>query len=94
MVTGEDLVVSGVVAFEDGEGEAGKAVHVYLIWGQPGGGVDGIVVSTFQVRQIDALSILYFVDDHREHLSQGVIDALNTTAAVGMIGAHRAFLRA
>ena len=36
-------MASGVAVFEDGEGEAQKAVHMDLIWGQPGGGADGIV---------------------------------------------------
>ena len=47
VVAGEALVASGVAVFEDGEGGAGKAVHMHFIWGQPGGGADGIVVSKF-----------------------------------------------
>ena len=33
IVAGEASVASGVVVFEDGEGEAGKAVHMHLIGG-------------------------------------------------------------
>ena len=35
-----------------------------LIGGQPGGGADGIVVSKFQRRQMDAPAVLSFVADH------------------------------
>ena len=56
VVAGEALVASGVVVFENGEGEAGKAVHMHFIWGQPGGGADGIVVSIFHVWQVDVQS--------------------------------------
>ena len=51
VVVGDALVASGVVVFEYGEGEAGEAVHMHLIRGQPNGGADGIVASKFHVRQ-------------------------------------------
>ena len=91
MVACEATVASGVAVFEDGEREAGKAVHMHLIWGQPGGGADGIVVSTFNVRQTGVLVVLSFVDDHHQHLSHGMVDALDATVAVGMVGARRNF---
>ena len=81
VVTGEALLASGVAVFEHGEGEAGKAVHMHFIWGQLGGGADGIVVSKFHVRQVDVPVVLSFVDDHHKHLSHGVVDALNATVA-------------
>ena len=64
---------------------------MHLIRGQPCGGADGIVVSKFHVRQVDVPVVLSFVDDHRQHLSHGVVDALDTIVAVG-VGARREFL--
>ena len=81
----EALVASGVAVIEDGEGEARKAVHMHLIRGQPCGGADGIVVSKFHVRQVDVPVVLSFVDDHRQHLSHGVVDALDAIVAIGMV---------
>ena len=64
---------------------------MHFIWGQPCGGADGIVVRKFHVRQVDVPVVLSFVDDHRQHLSHGVVDALDATVAVGMVGACRDF---
>ena len=94
MVAGEALVDSGVVVFEDGEGEGREAVLTQLIRGQPRGNADGIVVSEFHVRQVDVPVVLSFVDDHRQHLSHGVVDALNATVTVGVVGARRDFSHA
>ena len=85
VAAGEALVASGVAVFEDGEGGARKAVHMHLIRGQPCGGADGIVVSKFHVRQVDVPVVLPFVDDHRQHLSHGVVDALDAIVAIGMV---------
>ena len=90
VVTGEALLASGVAVFEHGEGEAGKGVHMHFIWGQLGGGADGIVVSKFHVRQVDVPVVLPFVE-HRQHLSHGVVDALDATVTVGVVGARRDF---
>ena len=94
VVAGEALVASGVVVFEDGEKKAGEAVRIHLIQGQPGGGADGIVVSKFHVRQADAPVVLSFVDDHRQHLSHGVVDAFDATVVVGVVGDRLEFLHA
>ena len=91
MVAGEALMASGVVVFEDGEGKVGEAVHMHLVQRQPGGGADGIVVSKFHVWQVDVPVVLSFVDDHRQHLSHGVVDALDAIVADGMVGARRDF---
>ena len=92
VMAGEALMVSGVVVFEDGEGKAGEAVHMHLIRCQPGGGADGIIVSKFHVWQADVPVVLSFVDDHRQHLSHGVVDALDATVAV--VGDRRDFSHA
>ena len=94
VVVGEALVASGFVVLEDGEGKAGGAVHMHLIRGQPCGGADGIVVCKFHVQQVDVPVVLSIVDDHRQHLSHGVVDALNATVAAGVEGARRDFLHA
>ena len=94
VVAGETLVASGVVVFEDGEGKAGEAVHMYLIRYQPGGGADGIVVSKFHVWRVDLPVVLSFVDDHRQHLSHAMVDALDATVAVGVVDARRDFSHA
>ena len=80
---------------EDIEGYAGQAVHVHLIGGQPGGGTGGIIsVSKFHLWQMGIPTILPFVDDHSEHLSHGMVHALDTTFAFRMIGTCRNFARA
>ena len=91
VVAGEALVASGVAVIENCEGEAGKAVHVHFIWGQSGCSADGIVVSKFHVRYVDVSVVLSFVHDHRQHLSHGVVDALDATVTVGVVGARRDF---
>ena len=93
-VAGESLVASGVAVFDDGEGEVREAVHMHLIWDQPGGGADGIIVCKLHVRQVDVPVVLSFDEDHHHNLSHGVIDALNVTVAVGMVGARREFSHA
>ena len=45
VVAGGALVASSVLVVEYDDGNVGKAVHVHLIGGYPGGGTDGIVVS-------------------------------------------------
>ena len=67
---------------------------MYLIGGQPGCGTDGIIVSKFHVRQMGMPIILSLVDDHSEHLSHGMIHALDAVVAVRMIGACRNFAQA
>ena len=71
---------------EVGEGKVREAVYVHLIGGQPVGGADGTVVSILHVRQVDVPVVLFFVADHRWHLSPGVIDALGAVVVVGVIG--------
>ena len=49
------------------------------------------ILSEFHVRQVDVPIVLFSVDDHRQHLGHGVVDALDATVAVGMVGARRDF---
>ena len=79
-------VVSGVVVFEYREEEAGGVVHMHLIWGQPGGGADRIVVRKFHVLQMDVPAVMSVVADHRQHLSHYVVDSLDATVAAGVVG--------
>ena len=67
---------------------------MHLVGGQPGGGTDGIIVSKLYVRQMGIPIILSLVDEHTDHLSHGVIHALNATVAVRMIGYSRHFVHA
>ena len=64
---------------------------MHFIWGQPCGGADGIVVRKFHVRQVDVPVVLSFVDDHRQHLSHGVVGAFDATVAGGVVGPRRYF---
>ena len=64
---------------------------MHLIGGQPGGGTDGSVASKFHVWQMNIPVILLFIDDHSEHLSHGVIHALDAAVAVRMMGDCRCF---
>ena len=67
---------------------------MHLVRGQPNGDTDGIVVSEFHVRQVSIPLILLLVDDHSEHLSHGIIHALDAGVAVRMIGACPNFAHA
>ena len=87
VVVGDALVAS--VVFNDSGEKAGEAVDMHLIWCQPGGGTDEIVVSKFHVWQVDVSVVLSFVDDRCQHLSHGVVDALYATVAVRAVGARR-----
>ena len=64
---------------------------MHLIRGEQGHGADRIVISKFHLRQVDVPVVLSFVDDHRQHLSHGVVDALDAIVADGMVGARRDF---
>ena len=72
-------------------GNRGHTVGVGSTFWPNGGGADGIVVTMFHVRQVGVPVVWYFVDDHREHLSHGMIDALDATVAVGVASARRDF---
>ena len=48
---------------------------------------DGIVVSEFDVRQMQVPIVLSLVDDHGQHLGHSVVYPLNAPVIVGMIGA-------
>ena len=67
---------------------------MHPIGGQTGGGTDGIIVSKFHVWQMGIPIILPLVDDHSEHLSHGMIHALDAAFAVRMMGTCRNFARA
>ena len=67
---------------------------MHLIGGQPGGGTDGIIVSKFHVRQMSTPIILALADNHSEHLSHGVVHALDAAVAVRMIGTCCNFVHA
>ena len=56
-------------------------------WGQPGVNTDGVAISKLHVRQVGIPIILSLVDDHSEHLSHGVVRALDAAISVSMIGA-------
>ena len=64
---------------------------MHFIGGQPGGGTDGIVVSKFHVWPTGIPLILPLVDDHSEHLSHGMIHALEATGVVRRIGTCQNF---
>ena len=48
---------------------------------------DGIVVSEFDVRQMQVPIVLSLVDDHSQHLDHSVVHPLNAPVTVGMIEA-------
>ena len=67
---------------------------MHLAGGQPGGGTDGIIVSKFYVWYIGTPIISPLVDDHSEHVSHGMIHAINAAVSVRMICTCRNFARA
>ena len=94
LIASEALVSPSIRVLEENEGWAGEAVHVHLIGDQSGGGTDKIIVSKFHVWQMGIPIILPLADDHSEHLSHGMIYALDAVVAVRMIGTCPNFSRA
>ena len=94
VVASKALVSSGVAVSEGSEGEAGMSVHMHFNSGPRGGGAGGVGVSKFHVRHVDVPVVLHFVDDHRQHLRHGVVDALDATVTIGVVCARRNFLHA
>ena len=60
---------------------------MHLVGGQPSGSTDGIVVGKLHVRLVGIPKISSLVDNHSEHVSHGVVHALDAAVAVRMIGA-------
>ena len=67
---------------------------MHLVGGQPSGSTDGIVVGKLHVRLVGIPKISSLVDNHSEHVSHGVVHALDAAVAVRMIGACRIFAHA
>ena len=55
---------------------------------------DGIVVSEFDARKMQVPIVLFFVDDHSQHLGHSVVHPLNVPLAVGITGACSKLARA
>ena len=53
VVAVEALVASGIVLFDDGEGNAGEVVDMHLVRRQTCSDADGVVVSKVHVWQVD-----------------------------------------
>ena len=87
VVTGQTLVYHHTSAVEHRQGESWESAHVDLVGRQTRRRADGIVVSKFDVRQMQVLIVLSLVDDHSQHLGHSVAYPLNAPVTVGMIGA-------
>ena len=75
-------------AVENRQGETWESANVDLFGGQTRRRADGIVVSEFDVRQIQIPIVLSLVDDHiTSILGHSVVNPLNASVTVGMIGA-------
>ena len=46
------MMSANVWGVEGGEGKARKAAHVYFVGSKPGGGADGVVIGTFDGREL------------------------------------------
>ena len=94
MVPVEALVSADVGGVEDGKREAGETAHVYFVRCEAGSRADGVVVRTFDVRELYVPIGLLFVSDHGEHEGHGVVDAFDAAVGARMVGACGYFVDA
>ena len=72
-------------AVENRQGKTWESTHVDLVERQTRRRSDGIVVSEFDVGQMQVLIVLSLVDDRSQHLSHRVAYPLNAPVTVVMI---------
>ena len=84
---GQTLMAGDSGAVENNERKARELAHVNFFGGQASGGTDRIVAGELDVRQLRISTALAFVDDHSQHLSHFVVNALHTTVAAWMVEA-------
>ena len=87
VVTGQTLVSHDTSAVETRQGGPWKSAHVDLVRRQTRRRVNGIVVSEFDVGQMQVRIVLSLVDDNSQHLGDSVVYPLNAPVTVEMIGA-------
>ena len=87
VVTGQTLVSHDTCAIENRQEEPWESAHVDLVGRQTRRRANGVVVSEFDVGQMQVPVVLSLVDDHSQHLCHSVIYPLNAPVTVGMIGA-------
>ena len=87
VITGQTLVSHDTSAVENGHVEPWESSQVDLVGRQTRPRADGIVVSGFDVVQMQVPIVLSLVDDHSQHLGHSVVYPLSAPIAVGMIGA-------
>ena len=77
VVAGQTLVSHDASAVETRQGETWESAHVDLVGRQTRRRADGIVVSEFDVRQMQVPIALSLVDDHGQHLGHSMVHPLN-----------------
>ena len=85
MVADQTLVSHDACAVGNRQGEPWKFAHVDLVGRQTSRRADGIVVSEFDLGQMQVPIVLSPGDDHSQHLGHSVIYPLNPPVTVGMI---------
>ena len=93
MVAGQTLVSRDSRAFENRPRETRKSTHVNLMGGQTRRRVARIVVCELDVRELQILVVLAFMDDHTQHLGHTVVHQLHASVAVWIVGACGKFPR-
>ena len=87
VVAGQTLVSHDASAVESRQGKTWESAHVDLVGRQTRRRADGIVVSDFDVGQMQVPIVLSLVDDHSQHLGHSVVYPLNAPVTVEMMGA-------
>lgn len=64
MLAGENMVTLHVVALEDGEREAEDPTQAEVVESKVGGGMDGVLVSGPEARQVEISVVLAFAHQH------------------------------
>ena len=87
VVAGQTMVSNDTSAVETRQREPWESAHVHVIGRQTRRRADSIVVSKFDMEQMQVAVVLSLVDDHSQHLGHSVVCPLNVPVTVGMIGA-------
>ena len=87
VVTGQTLVYHDARAVEIRQGEPWESAHVDLVGRQIHRRADGVVVSEFDVGQMQVLIVSSLVDNYNQHWGHSVAHPLNAPVPVGIIEA-------
>ena len=87
VVAGQTLVSRDFGVFENRQRETWNSTHVKFVGRQTRCHADRIVVCELNVRELQILVALTFIDDHSQHLGHSVVNPLSASVTIWMIRA-------